>query len=495
MAGQPAGGGGRVAAAAVIEAPLGVATQVGQLEAAAEGERDPAGAGLEPGRIAHRALRPHHGVIERGARGLGRRGQAGVADAGEVIAGVGDHRLDGAALAERAQGVERQHVGGALPDRQDLGVAQQLGQAGVLDVAGAAAALDRLRRDRHRLLGGGQLGDRGQRPHQPGLVIGGDAALEAAEHGDGAEREQERAGVLGLEAGQGVGVERLVGEQGAERAPAAGVVAGEVEAAPHAADRAHRVPRAGDRQHRRDGADAVARAADQDRRRAVEGQLRGRHLAGAQLVLEPVDADAGRQPALVVADLDVEQGQATAAVGVAVGAAERERHLGGGRRGEPLGAVQGPATVVPARDRLRQADVGAAGALGHPLARGPRPGRIARQQAGQGALGELAVAALDQRAGGAVGHRQRAGVDVERGAQHVDQGELVDARVRAEAVLVAGGDQAVAGGEPGRLLPQRADLDVIDAAAPRIPRGVDRLVEAIGELEPVQLGRQRAELA
>ena len=49
-------------------------------------------------------------------------------------------RLDAAPARERAQRIERQHVGRAFPDRQHLGVAQEQRDARVFDVAGAAGS-------------------------------------------------------------------------------------------------------------------------------------------------------------------------------------------------------------------------------------------------------------------------------------------------------------------------------------------------------------------
>src|SRR6185312_11024183 len=99
-------------------------------------------------------------------------------------------------------------------------------------------------------------------------------------------------------------------------------------------------------------------------------ELRGRDLARAELVLEAVDLDVA-ESAVGLAQLDEEQREAAAAVGVAFGARERERHLRRGRAREPLRAVEAPLIAVEARDRLGLRDVGAAGALGHPLAARP----------------------------------------------------------------------------------------------------------------------------
>ena len=151
--------------------------------------------------------------------------------------------------------------------------------------------------------------------------------------------------------------------------------------------------------------------------------------------------------------------------------------------------------AVELRDGLALRDVGAAGALGHPLAARPHRRRIARREQRDVADRSSAlVAAREQRARRAVGHRERARVDVERRAEHVDDRELMRARVRAEPRLVAGRDHAVPRGEHLRLAPQRRDLDPIDAIAPRIPLGQHRLVLAIGELLAVVLDREVAEL-
>ena len=120
-----------------------------------------------------------------------------------------------------------------------------------------------------------------------------------------------------------------------------GVGAGQRQAATHERDCADAVPHPRDAEHRLDRARAVQRRADQGRARAIEQQLGGRHLARAELVLEPVDADAV-QLAVEVADLDVEHREALAARRIALGARERERVCLAGRQNR----------VVLTRDRL-----------------------------------------------------------------------------------------------------------------------------------------------
>jgi hypothetical protein len=67
-------------------------------------------------------------------------------------------------------------------------------------------------------------------------------------------------------------------------------------------------------------------------------------------------------------------------------------------------------------------------------------------------------------------------------------GELVDPGVGAEGrVIVARGHQAVLGRQALGPLPQRRQLDVVDAVAPRVPLREHRLVRQIGQLLLVQL--------
>lgn len=60
-----------------------------------------------------------------------------------------------------------------------------------------------------------------------------------------------------------------------------------------------------------------------------------------------------------------------------------------------------------------------------------------------------------ERGGGAIGHGQRAGVELAGDVMQVDTQELVATRVFPVACLVSCGDQAVAGGDFGAALPHR----------------------------------------
>ena len=193
------------------------------------------------------------------------------------------------------------------------------------------------------------------------------------------------------------------------------------------------------------------------------------------------------QAALGVAQLDVEHREALAARGVALGPRERERHLRGDRRGEPLATVQPPGRAVLHGARLGTADVRSAGGLGHPLPAGPERRGIARGQVRHGARDQRLVARLEQRARRAVGHRERAGVDVRRRMEEIHLRELLDARVAPVGALVGRRDEAVAQREPLGLAPQRRHLDRVDPVAPGVPLHEARLVEPVGELQPVEL--------
>ena len=460
---------------------------------AGEGERDPPRVRLRrAGRIARGegSPRPREGGPRRLDHGPERR----VAREREVRGHLARERLLRPARRERPQRVEGEHVRRPLPDRQHLGVAQEPGDPGVLHVARPAEALDHLGGERDRLLRGGELRERGHGAQERAVGGGRLAALGAPEQRRGPEGEQERPLALGLEAGQGVAVQRLRRERGAEGDAASRVVPGEVERPPHARGRDHRVPRARDVEHRRDGADAVREPPHRGGPRAVERQLGGGELAGAELVLEPVHEDPVGA-AVLVPRLDVEEGEAARAGGAPLGARQRERHLGGGGRAEPLRPEEPPASAVPPRDGLGAGHVRAPGALGHPLPARPRPGGIARGEPRHGAGDEGGVAGGEQRPRRAVGHGERAGVDVDRRLEHVDHRHLVQPGERPVPPLVRGGHEAVARRERRRLAPERGELDAVHAAPPRVPLHEARLRLALGLLQLEQPApRELAEL-
>jgi hypothetical protein len=146
--------------------------------------------------------------------------------------------------------------------------------------------------------------------------------------------------------------------------------------------------------------------------------------------------------------------------------------------------------LVLDRDRLALAHVGAAGGLRHPLSARPEACGIARGEARDRAIDQRLVARSEQRARGAVGHRERARVDVARGAEQIRERELVQSRVRAERGLVRRGDHAVLGHELRAALPERRHDDLVDALAPRRPLHELRIAQAILGLHAQELGRR-----
>src|SRR6185436_15369040 len=105
----------------------------------------------------------------------------------------------------------------------------------------------------------------------------------------------------------------------------------------------------------------------------------------------PLEANALKLP-VTIAQLDEEGGEAGAPRRRVRQARQGEGDVGVDRRGEPLAAEEPPAaafaavrvgpTIVGRRDRGgAAADVGAAAALGHPLAGGPEALDVAGEQA------------------------------------------------------------------------------------------------------------------
>src|SRR5436190_12315729 len=86
------------------------------------------------------------------------------------------------------------------------------------------------------------------------------------------------------------------------------VVAREGDGATHAGDGGDGVVDARDVEHRRNLLDPIAFATDQVRRSRVQRELGGRQRAGAELVLEPVDADVA-QCAILIAKPNEEDTQ------------------------------------------------------------------------------------------------------------------------------------------------------------------------------------------
>ena len=378
----------------MVEHPLRVLAEQGEFEGPRERQREPPCARLQQFPVLTR-LEPQHCALERRDRLAARRGEPRLGEAPHAGRRATNERREPGIQVRTQQRVERQHVGGALPDRQDVGVAQQRGESRVLDVACAAEALDDFAHDADGLLAGDELRERRDEPEERALLVVDLAALLPAVQLDQQEGEQERAPGLRFECRECVHVQRLPRERLSEGLAPRGVRARERESAAHRCDRAHAVPHAGHDEHRLDRPRAVERLRHQLRACTLEHQLGGRHLARPELVLQPVDAHPV-EPPLGVAHLDVEHREALAARRVALGPGERQGHLRGDGGGEPLAAVEPPALPVLHCAGLGASDVGTARRLGHPLAAGPEGRSVARREPRHRALDELPVAGLEQ---------------------------------------------------------------------------------------------------
>src|ERR1019366_5140682 len=125
------------------------------------------------------------------------------------------------------------------------------------------------------------------------------------------------------------------------------------------------------------------------------------------------------------------------------------------------------------RHGFARAHIGPPDPLGHPLARSPGAGGVARGQTRQRTGGEVGVSGDEEGLCRAVGHREWAGGDARRGLEEVDERKLMEAREGAVPPFVWKGDEALLGRDPERLLPEARQLDPVDAASPRVPRGQD----------------------
>jgi hypothetical protein len=129
-----------------------------------------------------------------------------------------------------------------------------------------------------------------------------------------------------------------------------------------------------------------------------------------------------------------------------------------------------------------------------PLVQKPRG--VAAGQPRNGALDQRRVAGIQQRACRAVGHGERAGVDVGGRREQVGQGELVDPREPAVLLFIGGGHDAALGGGALGLAPDARGIDPVDPLAPGIPLRQPRLLQPVLLLHPVpRPARQRPQLA
>ena len=154
-----------------------------------------------------------------------------------------------------------------------------------------------------------------------------------------------------------------------------------------------------------------------------------------------------------------------------------QRDLAGDGGGEPFRAPEPPGAVrAVARDRRRPRDIAPTRTLRHPLAAGPELAGVAAGEVRHHAPGEVGARVLDQRARGAVRHREVARVD--RGARPIEgeEDELVEAREGTQVALVRDGGQAPLGGCAMESRPRGRDADLVHARAPRVVRNVARRI-------------------
>jgi hypothetical protein len=196
---------------------------------------------------------------------------------------------------------------------------------------------------------------------------------------------------------------------------------------------------------------ATAIAGVPSRVSSAVGTLRVPSLSLRRLTSDALELSRG------VVGLDVEEREPPAAGGIALGARERERHLRGGRGGEPLGAVEAPGAVgVPHRATVSvrpTSEPPVRSVIHWPEVHMLR--RVAAEEVRERAVRSACVPVQRERARGAVGHRERAGVDVRRRVEEVHLRELVDPREGAVLALVGRRDEAVLRGERGGALPER----------------------------------------
>ena len=385
------------------------------------------------------------------------RVEGGVAAARQLALGE-ERRQRLRLLRERAQDVEGGHVAGALPDRVERRVAQEARHPGLLHVAVTAEALERLVR-----VSRGALADpvlhhcRGDAPERRvALVV---RARHPHRHRRGGLR-------LDREVGKHVAHQRLLREQLAEGAPVAGVVHRLGEAPAHPGRRADQAVEPGVVDHPDDGLHAAALLAHEPAAHAVELDLARGQRARAELVLQPLDAEAR------VAPLDQEAGEARGRL------REREEEVARGIGAEPLVAGDLPGVAVRRRAGGVRANVGAALLLGHRHAH-ERAVVVARPRDARLPLGRQ-LGLLAQGGNRGVGHRHRAHDPGVHLAPHEEEGgaHCVGARLR-----VPPGKRVDLALDrlPEAPVPGRVELDLVDAVAVAVVRAQDRLV-ALGAL-------------
>jgi hypothetical protein len=134
--------------------------------------------------------------------------------------------------------------------------------------------------------------------------------------------------------------------------------------------------------------------------------------------------------------------------------------------------------------------------LRHPLPARPELTGVAAGEVRHDALRDIGGCVIEERACGAVRHGEMARVD--GGARPVEgqEGELVDARHRAEAPLVGDRGQPPLGGGTVQGLPGGRDPDLVHVSAPRVVGDVAwRVAFRFTRQDGQRSGRRLSELA
>ena len=346
---------GATAQKASATARRAVAHEQRALQAQRHALDDAARAGLERGGVGELVLELRHARVEA------RVGALRLLDLGQ------EHLERAGRTCQGAQHVEAHDVARALPDRGQRRLAVEARHPRLLDVAGAAEALERLEGVVRRALARPVLADRsGQALEQLRVarVLAGVGILARFVVGAGqAHRQGGRRLGLHAQVGQHVAHQRLVDQQLAEGAAVGGVVDRVDHARAHPGRRSDHAVQARVADHLDDRRHAASGLADHPRPGAVQLDLRGGVGVVAELVLQALDVE-GVARAVGEDPRQQEAGQAV------VGLGQHQEHVRHRRRAEPLVADQlvlrpGAAAVQRPCDGRVGAHVRAALLLGH----------------------------------------------------------------------------------------------------------------------------------
>ena len=237
---------------------------------------------------------------------------------------------------QRAQHVEAHDVARSLPDRRQRRLAVQARHARLLDIAGAAEALERLERVVGGALAAPELADRGRQALEqlrvavvPSRRTEINVGVRLVVRTRQAHRQRGRGLGLQAQVGEHVAHQRLVDQRLAERAAVGGVMCRADDARAHAGGGADHAVQARVADHLDDRRHAAAGLADHARPRAVELDLGRRVGVVAELVLQTLDVELVAR----AVGQDARQQEAGEAV---VGLREHEEHVRHRRRAEPL---------------------------------------------------------------------------------------------------------------------------------------------------------------